>query len=458
MAQLRQKASECKINGRINHYGDAGDWRQAGPLVLTDVPWLAMFTPMERDLAIRLEFLQLRGEDVERLSALRSVFERRADHLVSAFYRHLLSFAQTRELLKDSTVCDRLLLTQRSYLLSLCDAKLDEDYVADRRMIGRAHVRVGLEPRWYFGAYALYFSLLAPDIVGHFGPDVDRAEKSLISLQRILMLDAQLAMESYSEAREANLGQLAEHLAKSERGLAQQVDEQKVKLRSTTERARAAERLASVGAMAAGLAHEIGTPMGIIRGHAELLEAAVEGEAGRERLRTIVDQIDRISNIMQGLLNLARPGEPERERLSLTEVVDTVVAFLSDKAERAGVEVVVRHEEIPDLMGDRDRLQQLLLNLILNAFDAMVEGGRLEVGVSRADPRHVRLRIADNGMGIKPRDLPEIFNPFFTSKLAGQGNGLGLVVAQGIARDHGGQIEVESEVGVGTEFQVHLPI
>lgn len=428
-------------------------------IAILDVPAMdGNSSPMGNELAARLAFLELGPKDRRRLAALRPILEERADEMVAAFYSPLLSFEETRALLADSSVRERLLLAQRGYLLSLCDAKLDEDYVEDRQKIGRYHMRVGLELRWYFGAYALYYSLLVPAVFDFHRGEINEIKETLISLQRILMLDAQLAMEAYGEAREENLGALAQNLARSRRGMARRLDEQKAQLERTTERARAAERLASVGAMAAGLAHEIGTPMGIIRGHAELLGSCVEGDDGQVRLQTIVDQIDRISNIMQGLLNLARPTELQRETVDLRTVVDDVLSFLGDKAKRAGIELVREYEEVPDLMGDADRLQQLLLNLLLNAFDAMEEGGRIEVAVGRADPRHLEVRIADEGIGISPEDLQQIFDPFFTTKRAGQGSGLGLVVAQEIARDHGGELEVSSASGGGTEFRVLLPL
>lgn len=412
---------------------------------------------MNADLETRLAFLGLTDEDTRRLAVLRPVFEASADDLVKAFYDHLLSFPATRELLADPKVRDRLLIAQRAYLLSLCDSTLDEQYVEDRRAIGEAHVRVGLEPRWYFGAYALYFSLLMPKVCDQFHDDLAEGERTVASLEKILMLDAQLAMEAYLEGREENLGTLARELAESGRGLARQVDEQRVELEKTTARARAAEQLASVGTLAAGLAHEIGTPMSVIRGHAELLENAVE-DGSQARVRTIIEQIDRISNVMQGLLNLARPHEPLQAPVSLAEVLDTSLSFLREKIRKRGIQVECAYDEVPHVTGDADKLQQLFLNLILNAVDAMPDGGQLSVRIGRADPRHVEARVADDGIGIPAADLPYVFDPFFTSKEAGEGNGLGLVVAQGIAGDHGGRIVVDSTPGNGTEFRVILPL
>jgi signal transduction histidine kinase len=232
-----------------------------------------------------------------------------------------------------------------------------------------------------------------------------------------------------------------------------------MELERTTDRARAAEQLASVGTLAAGLAHEIGTPMGVIRGHAELLEEKVGDDKSRWRVRTIIEQIDRISNIMQALLDLARPRAPLREDVALASILDTAVSFLEEKLHRRGIEVSRDFADVPLVKGDAEKLQQLFLNLVLNAVDAMPEGGRLDLQLRRGaeEDAPIEAVVEDDGTGIAPEALGRIFDPFVTSKEAGRGSGLGLVVAHGIAVDHGGDIEVESELGHGTRFSVTLP-
>src|SRR5262249_56400796 len=134
--------------------------------------------------------------------------------------------------------------------------------------------RGGREPRFYLGAYALYFSLLAPIVAEWFAPEPVRVAEILVSLHRLLMLDAQLAVETYIERKESELSYLTEELAREGRSLASAYETQGAALRETATRARAAEELASVGALVAGLAHEIGTPMGVIQGHPQLLAPA----------------------------------------------------------------------------------------------------------------------------------------------------------------------------------------
>ena len=411
----------------------------------------------KQDLAQRLAFLGLTVEDQRHLKELRPLLEQHADALVGAFYRHLLSFEPTRDLLRDPAVKQRLLEKQREYLLSLAGAQFDEGYVAERVQIGKTHMEVGLEPRWYLGAYALYFSLLAPVVCESTRDDVVRGERTLSALVKVLLLDAQIAMGAYIEQREHELEYLNRELATMGRVLARNYEEQSVELRDTARRAQAAEQLASIAELVAGLAHEIGTPMGVIRGHAELLESSVSDDKSRWRAQAIREQIDRISGIIQTLLNMAKPREPVRIEVDLRALLEETLSFMGEKLSRRGVEVKRDFQSVPLLHGDPDRLQQLSLNLFFNAADAMPEGGTLRVGLAPAGDASVALVVSDTGCGIPPDKVSQIFDPFFTTKPAGEGNGLGLVVAKNIILDHAGEVDVTSSPGHGTEFRITLP-
>jgi signal transduction histidine kinase len=405
----------------------------------------------------RLAFLGLGAEERAALADLGPILERHAGRLVSAFYRHLLSFEDTRKLLSAPEVKERLMAKQREYLLSLSNPGLDEEYVEDRLRIGEVHARVGLDTRWYMGAYAHYFSLLAPMIYEAHRGEPLRAERDVVALVKLLFLDAQLAIDAYTERRERQLEYLNRELAASGRELARRVEDQDSELREIARRARVAEELASVATLAAGLAHEIGTPMGVIRGHAELLEKSVGDERGRWRLQTIQEQIDRISRIIAALLDVARPHPPDFRPTRLPELLDRTLSFLSEKFARRAIEVVREIGAAPTVMADADKLQQVLLNLYVNAVDAMPDGGTLRVTLDTDGRGWPRIRVRDSGVGM-PRDVQSrIFEAFYTTKGAGAGSGLGLAVVRSIVRDHGGTIEVASEPGAGTEFEIGLP-
>jgi signal transduction histidine kinase len=278
-----------------------------------------------------------------------------------------------------------------------------------------------------------------------------------VALGRLLLLDSSLALDAYMEGHERDLEYLNRELAASGRRLAQDLERTGTALRHTAERAHAAERLASLGTLVAGLAHEIGTPMGVIQGHAKLLEGAVADDNARWRLRTIQDQIARISRIIQSLLNMARPGRPRRVPIDVAALLDNTLAFLTEKLARRQIVVKRDYATVGSVAGDPERLQQVFLNLFLNAADAMPKGGELSVSLAMHGPE-LEVRVADSGCGIPAGDRERIFEPFYTTKAAGEGSGLGLSVVQGIVAEHHGAIEVARSDASGTEFRILFPL
>jgi signal transduction histidine kinase len=410
-----------------------------------------------QDLRQRLAFLDFTDADRANLAELGEVLEKHADSFISAFYRHLLSFEPTRRLLADPEVKDRVIAKQRDYLLSLGTPEIDETYLRNRRQIGMSHLQVGLGPGWYLGAYALYQSLLIPVIFETWRHNPARVEAIIISLQKLLSFDSQLAMEAYISQREEQLEFLNRELAAVGRDLEDRLETRSRELRETADRAQAAEELASIATIVAGLAHEIGTPMGVIQGHAELLESSVNDERAKQRLQTIRDQIDRITTIMRSLLNMARPDGRERQPVDVGALLEGSLNFLTEKFRVRQIRVSRDLADGMSVFADEEKLQQLFLNLFLNAADAMPEGGNLRVTLRALDPDSLEVLVIDDGHGIPSEVLQRMFEPFYTTKGAGQGTGLGLVVARGIVRDHGGTIGVASEPGEGAEFRVVLP-
>ena len=233
---------------------------------------------------------------------------------------------------------------------------------------------------------------------------------------------------------------------------------------------RRAEQLASLGQFAAGVAHEIGTPLNVISGRAETLLQRLGGdEASRRGLEIISEQIDRISRIVRGVLEFARVRELRIVPTDLGGTLGDVMALVEEQFTARGIAVEVSvPQALPMLAADPDQLHQVFLNLVVNAADAMPSGGRLRITAQvaeRSGPEPgaaarpcVAVAFEDTGAGIAPGHLERVFEPFFTTKEVGGGTGLGLAISYGIVREHGGWIEVTSAVGQGTCMTVCLPL
>ena len=410
------------------------------------------------DWEARKAFLRLTKEEEVVLTALQPIMVQHVDELVGAFYRHLLSFPETRKFLTDDLISTRLQEAQKRYLLLLVTGPFDRAYEEGRRRIGQVHARLGLTPEWYMGAYALYLSLLQPLIFEKFCNQPAQYVAIRVALTKVIFLDIQLALEAYieksSEGREYAVHQLVGFNRELEHGLSQN---QQV-LRDTQQQLRLTERLAELGTLAASLAHEIGTPMNVILGRAEFLMRRTDDETMKKGLETIAAQVERITRLMNQLLTFARRGPINLRPVDLREVVKDCLEAVQERLSRHRIQVVSEFDEdLPQVHGDRDQMMQVLLNLVLNAVQAMPEGGTLRAAAAREGAQHIRLRIADTGHGISSDVLPKIFEPFVTTKERGQGTGLGLTVVLGIVQEHGGSITVDSTPGQGTTFTLLLP-
>jgi PAS domain S-box-containing protein len=221
--------------------------------------------------------------------------------------------------------------------------------------------------------------------------------------------------------------------------------------------ARQAEKLAALGTLAAGLAHELNNPIGIISSRAELMLLETEADPlppdVAEDLRVIHRHAQRVAKIAQGLLSFARHSAGERGRVDLNQVVDETLLLADKMIVKDGVTLRrTLTPGLPPIWGDANALQQVVMNLVTNARDAVKGGGEISVETSAADepPGGVQLLVRDSGPGIPPEILPKIFDPFFTTKA--EGTGLGLSISYGIVREHQGTVDVQSAPGRGTTF------
>jgi len=304
----------------------------------------------------RLGYLGLDPEDLMLLAELRPVLEAHVDDIVEAFHRQLLLFPETRRLFLEPHAKERFVAGRRHYMLSLADTHFGDDYLRERERSSVTQERSGLGPEWTIRLGVLYFTLLAPVVGREFAHDLEKTTRIVTALAARMALDVEVAVESYIERHEQGLSHLADELARQSRILQRTLREQGRALQQTTARARAAEELASIATLVAGLAHEIGTPMSVIQGHAKLLEGSVAGDDAKWRLQTIQEQIARISRIIHTLLEIAHPRRSRTERVELAPLLDQTLAFVSERLEHRGVRVKQTLPASVWVSGDPERL------------------------------------------------------------------------------------------------------
>jgi two-component system sensor histidine kinase HydH len=230
-------------------------------------------------------------------------------------------------------------------------------------------------------------------------------------------------------------------------------------IRALQEKVARGERLASLGRLAAGMAHEIRNPLSSIRGFAQYFVKRFSGQTEEQGYALVmVKEVDRLNRVITDLLDFARPKELRREPCLLETVAEQALKLLEQdlKDHKA---VVTKHYEagLPTVLADRDQITQIFINLLLNAMESMPEGGEILIDLRKMDtPPAIEILIADTGSGIPEEDLNKVFDPFFSRKR--KGTGLGLAIVHQIVTGHRGEIGVESRPGEGTRFRFRLPL
>lgn len=281
-------------------------------------------------------------------------------------------------------------------------------------------------------------------------------------------LDVRLAPTRRDElgALAEEMNAMADRLAEANR----RVHEETAARITAIEQLRQADRLLTVGRLASGIAHELGTPLQVVAGRASLIaDGEVEGTEARDFAGIIVTEVDRMAGIIRQLLDFARNRHPDKIKQDVPAIVGHVFTLLRPMAERRKVELHVDEAGAVPVSVDGVQIQQVITNLVVNGIQAMPNGGALHVSFghgTRTPPEgsdaptgeYLSICVRDEGTGIDPAVISRVFEPFFTTKDVGEGTGLGLSVSYGIVREHGGFIEVDSEPGKGSTFRVHLPL
>ncbi len=261
-------------------------------------------------------------------------------------------------------------------------------------------------------------------------------------------------MESFGDA----FNEMADQLQETHEHLEQKVAERTRELRESQAQLVHQEKMASLGVLAAGLAHEIGNPLTAISSVVQMLQRKSKDGKFSEQMQLVNENISRISKTVRELVDFSRPVKSERRTIQINDLIQKALGILKYDNRAKDLKIVTTLDsELPAITMIEDQLLQVFINLILNAFDAMESGGRLTI-TSASAGQFVVISIQDTGSGIPPELKGKVFEPFFSTKPVGKGSGLGLSVSYGIVQNLGGKIEVESTDSTGTQFTISLPL
>ena len=339
-------------------------------------------------------------------------------------------------------------------------------YDLDQQPIGMLYVGV-LEGKFrdvtmrtftIFGLIALTGLLVATVVAWKLAKSISRPISSLASASAVI------AQGDFSQTLPVSSTDEIGSLTQSFNIMAQSLQERDERLKELTQlQLTRSEHLASVGRLAAGVAHEINNPLTGVLTFAHMLRKSVsENSQERKDIDTIITATTRCSEIVKGLLNFSRQNEPQKKISDLNSVLDRALILIRNQANISHIDIIKEMDStLPHFLFDPNQIQEVAVNLMVNAIDATSDGGNLTVrtcSLNDNDKKWVKFEVSDTGGGISEENLERIFDPFFTTKREGKGTGLGLAVSYGIVSKHNGQINVSSKINQGTTVIVRLPI
>lgn len=374
------------------------------------------------------------GTDAIRLRALGEMLRPHFDQVVDSFYDQVTGNAEARAILIEGQAqLKRLHEKFGEWLEELFCGIYDDGYYRKRLVIGETHVRVNMPQ---------HFMLTFMDVIWQElkrlvdETDLPDRETYLSSLHKILSLDTAIMLESYKE-------RYSDRIRHEERTVAE-------------ERITRSEHLAEIGQLAASLAHEIKNPLAGISGAIQVIgDAMAPDDPHRDIIREILGQVKRLDGSVKDLLVYARPNPPEMASCQIDAVVERVLRLMRGTPTFQHADVLFEKEQVPTVRVDERQIEQLIMNLLVNAAHAMPDGGSLRVTLKPLDDV-VCLTIQDQGVGMEKSVAERAFEPFFTTKA--KGTGLGLPICKKIVESHAGTISLSSELGKGTVVVVALPL
>ena len=392
-------------------------------------------------------YVRFTDDEQRLLRALGPELKLRAGGIADAFYERLRQHEAARRIFASEDQIERQKGQLVEWMLLLVAGPWDEAYAAARFRIGRKHVEIGLPQRYMFGAMALIRDELSELARRVNAADAVRREDTLRALHKILDVELALMLESYAESHVAEV-------QRSER-LEAALDKERL-----AERTRRAEGLASLGTMAAGLAHEVRNPLNAAKLQLQLLQRKLGRPTGPDltgaqaAAALVSNELNRLAVLVDEVLQFARPQPLRRSHVDLCETARTIVALAGPEAKLHGVDLRFSCSAVAMADLDDERIKQVLINLVRNAVDACESkgGGNVLLRVETSAEGAV-IKVEDDGPGLPDPKAP-IFEPFYTTKP--NGTGLGLSLVHRIVNDHGGTIGCESRPG-RTVFCVTIP-
>lgn len=375
-------------------------------------------------------YVEFTAEDSRTLAAFRPLAMPHLAWVADRFYARILKHAEARAALSGPEQIDRLKGTLTAWADRLLSGPHDEEYYRLRCRIGRAHVKVGLRQMYMFTGMNVIRESLRQIVFRELANDPDRKARVISALHKLLDLDLAIMMETYRE----------DYIARIHR----------------SEQQAAIKRLAAIGEVAASVAHEVRNPLAGISGAVEILRDDLPPDSPRrEVIREVLSAIRRLDERVRDLLSYSRSVGPAVERVNPGDLIRSTLALLSEEPLMRDVRVHVSSpSEIGEHPMDRGQMQEVLVNLIRNAADAMRGRGELFIEAQRRDGGALALIVEDTGPGVPEDRVEEVFKPFVTTRP--QGTGLGLAIARRTLDAHGGSLVYERG-GRGARFVASLP-
>ncbi|MFQ5580003.1 MAG: protoglobin domain-containing protein [Nitrospiria bacterium] len=381
----------------------------------------------------RMSFIGLSEEEVRLLSGMEAFAEGHADRIVAAFYQHLLAYKETRAFLRDQATVDRLLKSQKAYLLEIFSGKFDKAYFERRLQTGAVHHRIGLEPKWYIATYSFYENLISQLISSAYQDEPDKGLSRDLAVRKIFRIDMVLALEFYFHSYFLEM------------------------------KTRLDENIKEMDDFTRMVSHDLKEPLrGIEAFSSFLLEdyTALLDEKGKQYLNFLRESAVRMKELIHDLLtlvSLSRKG-PNFEDVNLNSLLAEVKHDLEFSIQQKRAEVQCL-SSLPTLYCDPIQIGEVFKNLLSNAIKFNTKTPpRVEFGVREEKASYI-FSCKDNGIGIDPRYIEQIFRPF--ERLHPQdefeGTGVGLAICKKVIEGYGGKIWIESEEGAGSIFFFTLP-